>query len=44
MDGQARKKLVDWGGKFVNHSVQDDGGPHSFRQGAVKRKKQGPSD
>ena len=44
MNGQARTSLVDWGGESINHSVQDDGGPHSFRPGAVERKKQGPSD
>ena len=44
MNRQVKTSLVDWGGKSVNHSVQDDGGPYSFAQGAVECKKQGPSD
>lgn len=31
-------------GKSVNHSVQDDGGPYSFTQGAAEYKKQRLSD
>lgn len=44
MNGQARTILEGWGGKSVNHSVQDDGGTDSFTKRAVECKKRRLSD
>ena len=44
MNDYARIRLVDWEGKPVNHSLQDEWGSQSFIQGAVECMKQGSND